>query len=118
MVGYIRESQRRLKKQEAALQAQKRKHFNQVKKDENTRKEDVEAAYKEAVDLYKQKKYHPAKDAFEHVDEIAPDYRATSSYLKIVDQDIITSDALAVKQQAVEIAHQQQEAEVARAKEK
>ena len=89
MAGYIRESQRRLKKQEDALQAQEREHYKQIKQDENTRKEDVEAAYKEAVDLYKQKKYHPAKDAFEHVDEIAPDYRATGSYLKIIDQDII-----------------------------
>jgi TolA-binding protein len=118
MAGYIRESQRRLRKQEDALHAQEREHYKQIKQDENVRKEDVEAAYKEAVDLYKQKKYHPAKDAFEHVDEIAPDYRATGSYLKIIDQDIITTDALAAKQQAVEIEHQQKEAETARAKEK
>jgi len=118
MAGYIKQSQRRLRKQEAALQAQERQHHNQIKKDESVRKQDVEAAYKEAVDLYKQKKYHPAKDAFEHVDEIAPDYRATGSYLKIIDQDIITGDALAAKQQAVEIAHQQKEAEAARVKEK
>jgi TolA-binding protein len=118
MAGYIKESQRRLRRQEEALHAQERQHYNQIKKDESTRKEDVETAYKEAVDLYKQKKYHPAKDAFEHVDEIAPDYRATGSYLKIIDQDIITSDALAAKQQAVEIGRQQKEAEAARAKEK
>jgi len=118
MTGYIKESQRRLKKQEAALQAQGREHYHQIKHDENARKEDVEAAYKQAVDLYKQKKYHPAKDAFEHVDEIAPDYRATGSYLKIIDQNIITADALAAKQQAVEITRQQKEAEAARAKEK
>ena len=118
MAGYIKESQRRLMKQENALHAQEREHNNQIKQDENARKEDVETAYKEAVDLYKQKKYHPAKDAFEHVDEIAPDYRATDSYLKIIDQDIVTADALAAKQQAVEIQHQQNEAEAARAKEK
>jgi len=118
MVGYIKESQRRLRKQEDALHHQEKERFEQIKQDENTRKEDVETAYKEAVDLYKQKKYHPAKDAFEHVDEIAPDYRATASYLKIIDQDIITADAIAAKQQAVEIEHQQNEAEAARAKEK
>ena len=118
MSGYIKESQRRLKRQEDALHSQQRERYNQIKQDESSRKEDVEAAYKEAVDLYKQRKYHPAKDAFEHVDEIAPDYRATSSYLKILDQDIITSDALAAKQQAVEIEHQQKEAEIARIKEK
>ena len=78
----------------------------------------MEEAYKEAVALYKQKKYHPAKDAFEHVEEIAPDYRATSSYLKIIDQDIIMADAVAAKQQKVEIERQQKEAEAARAKEK
>ncbi len=118
MAGYIRESQRRLRRQESALQAQERQHFHQIKEDEVTRKEDVEAAYKQAVELYKQKKYHPAKDAFDHVDEMAPDYRATDSYLKIIDQDIVLADALAVKAQAVEIARQQKEAEAARAKEK
>jgi len=118
MTGYIRESQRRLRRQEAALQAQERQHYDQMKQGENTRKEDVEEAYREAVELYKQKKYHPAKDAFEHVDEIVPDYRATDSYLKIIDQDIILADAEAAKQQAGEIARQQQEAEAARAKEK
>jgi len=118
MVGYIKESQRRLRKQEAALHAQEREHYNQIKQDETVRKEDVETAYKEAVDLYKQKKYHPAKDAFEHVDEIAPDYRATDSYLKIIDQDIVIADAVAAKQQAVEVARQQKEAEAARVKEK
>jgi TolA-binding protein len=118
MVGYIKESQRRLLKQEAALHAQERQHNNQIKQDENTRKEDVEQAYREAIALYKQKKYHPAQDAFEHVDEIAPDYRATNSYLKLIEQDIILADALAVKQQAIEVARQQKEAEAARAKEK
>ena len=84
----------------------------------SSRRREVEEAYKEAVALYKEKKYHPAKDAFEHVEEIAPDYRATTSYLKIIDEDIIISDAVAAKQQKVEIERQQKEAEVARAKEK
>ncbi len=118
MTGYIKDSQRRLKKQEAALNAQERAHYKQIKQDENARKEDVEQAYKEAIDLYKQKKYHPAQDAFQHVDEIAPDYRATNSYLKLIEQDIILADAQAVKQQAIEAARQQKEAEAARAKEK
>ncbi len=118
MAGYIRESQKRLRREESALQAQERQHYKQIKSDENARKEDVEAAYREAVDLYKQKKYHPAKDAFAHVDEIAPGYRATDSYLKIIDQDIVLADALAVRQQAKEVERQQKEAEAARAKEK
>ncbi len=118
MMGYIKESQRRLRRQENALRAQEKAHYKQVKQDENARKEDVEQAYREAVDLYKQKKYHPAKDAFEHVNEIAPDYRATDSYLKIIDQEIIATDALAAKQQVLEIQRQKKEAEAARAKEK
>jgi TolA-binding protein len=118
MVGYVKESQRRLKKQEAALNAQEREHLKQIKQDENARKEDVEQAYRDAIELYKQKKYHPAQDAFQHVDEIAPDYRATNSYLKLIDQDIVLADAQAVKQQAIEVARQQKEAEAARAKEK
>jgi len=118
MAGYIRESQRRLRRQEAALQSQEHQHYDQIKHDADVRKEDIEEAYREAVELYKEKKYHPAKDAFEHVDELVPDYRATDSYLKIIDQDIILSDAEAAKAQAVEIERQQQEAEAARAKEK
>ena len=118
MSGYIRESQDRLKKQENALHHQEHQRDSQMKQDEAGRRKEVEDAYKEAVALYKQKKFHPAKDAFEHVEEIAPDYRATASYLKIIDEDIIISDAVAAKQQKVEIARQQKEAEVARAKEK
>jgi TolA-binding protein len=118
MSGYIRESQRRLKLQENALRAQERAHDKQVKKDQTARQEDVEEAYKQAVDLYRQKKFHPAKDAFEHVNQIAPEYRATDSYLKIIDQEIIASDALAAKKQAAEVQRQQKEAEAARAKEK
>ena len=38
MAGYIRESQRRLRRQESALQAQERQHFHQIKEDEVTRK--------------------------------------------------------------------------------
>lgn len=50
---------------------------------------EVKAAYKEAVDLYRQKKFYPAQDAFEHVDKVVPGYRATRHYLKIIDRDII-----------------------------
>jgi len=118
MSGYIRESQVRLKKQEEALRRQENQRTGQIKEDESSRKREVEEAYKEAVALYKQKKFHPAKDAFQHVEEIAPDYRATTSYLKIIDEDIIISDAVAAKQQKVEMERQQKEAEAARAKEK
>ena len=118
MSGYIRESQSRLKKQEEALRRQENERTGQIKEDESSRRREVEEAYKEAVALYKQKKYHPAKDAFQHVEEIAPDYRATTSYLKIIDEDIIISDAVAAKQQKVEMERQQKEAEAARAKEK
>lgn len=118
MVGYVKESQRRLKKQEHALSAQENERLSQIKHDEESRRQEVEQAYKEAVALYKEKKYHPAQDAFKHVEEIVPDYRATASYLKIIEENIIIADGLAAKQQKVEISRQQKEAEAARAKEK
>ncbi len=118
MAGYIEESERRLRRQEAALRQEEHQHYNQIKKDEHARREEVEGAYKDAIELYRQKKYPQARDAFNHVGEIAPDYRATSSYLKIIDQYIVLADAQAMKQRAAEAARQQQEAETAQAKEK
>jgi tetratricopeptide (TPR) repeat protein len=49
---------------------------------------DIETAYQKAIDLYNQRKYHPAQEAFKHVNEMAPYYRGTDSYLAIIDQDI------------------------------
>ncbi len=102
MAGYIKENQVRVKKQQ-----------------------EVEAAYNDAVNLYKQKQFRPAKDAFAHLDQAAPDYQATRSYLKIVDQDIAAADAQAAQERAAELQRQQaqlqkqqEEAAAARAREK
>lgn len=118
MAHYIKESVRRLKTQESALKKEEQQHLRELKEDEKNHLQETETAYQEAVSLYHQKKFRAAKDGFEHVDEMYPDYKATRSYLKIVDQDIITGEALGAKQQQKEMERQQQEAEIARQKEK
>ena len=44
MAGYIKESQRRLRKQEEALSSQEKQRNNQIKQDQVVRKEDVESS--------------------------------------------------------------------------
>ncbi len=118
MTGYIKESERRLKMQEQAIKHEEVQRLKQVEQDDRSKQEDAQNAYQEAVALYKEKKYKAAKDQFEHVDELVPDYKAVRSYLHILDQDIIQQEALNIKQQKVEIERQNKEAEIARAREK
>src|SRR3989338_10090360 len=118
MIGYIKESERRLKLQEQAIKHQEVRYLKQEQQDERSRQEDAQNAYREAVALYKEKKYQAAKDQFEHIDALVPDYKAVRSYLRILDQDIIQQEALNIKQQKVEIERQNKESEIARAREK
>lgn len=118
MIGYIKESERRLKLQEQAIKHQEVQYLKQEQQDERSKQEDAQNAYREAVALYKEKKYQAAKDQFEHIDALLPDYKAVRSYLRILDQDIIGQEALNIKQQKVEIERQNKEAEIARAREK
>ncbi|MBI3314621.1 MAG: hypothetical protein HYZ86_01590 [Candidatus Omnitrophica bacterium] len=118
MTGYIKESERRLKLQEQAIKHEEVQRLKQVQQDDRFKQEDAQNAYREAVALYKEKKYKAAKDQFEHVDALVPDYKAVRSYLRILDQDIIQQEALNIKQQKVEIERQNKEAEAARAREK
>lgn len=118
MTRYIQKSEYRLRAQTAALQREQRQQMRQIEADETARQQQAREAYDTAVRFYKEKKYKEAKDSFEHADELLPDYKATRSYLKIIDQDIIASEALAQKQQKKEMARQEKEAEAAREREK
>ncbi len=118
MTGYIKESERRLKLQEQAIQHQSAAALKQEQQEIHSKVEDAETAYREAVALYREKKYKEAKDHFDHVEELVPDYKAVSSYLRIIDQDIIHDEALNAKKQKGEIERQNMEAEAARSREK
>ena len=50
--------------------------------------EEAHALYANAVAFYNEKKYDVAKDLFTKVGHLVVDYKATSSYLKLIDQDM------------------------------
>lgn len=118
MTRYIQQSESRLKAQDAALKREERDQVRQQEAQAQTRQQEAQQAYEEAVRFYREKKFREAKDAFEHVEELAPDYKAVRSYLRVVDQDIIAAETLAQKAQRVEVDRQQKEAEAARQREK
>ncbi|MBI4309004.1 MAG: hypothetical protein HY591_01590 [Candidatus Omnitrophica bacterium] len=118
MMNYIKKSEFRLKAQETALKREQQQQLKQQEWQEQSRQQEAQQNYEEAVRLYREKKFREAKDQFEHVEELAADYKAARSYLRLLDQDIIKVEALQQKQQKAEMEHQQKETEAARQKEK
>jgi len=51
--------------------------------------------FEEAVNLYKQQEYVPAKEKFKHVAELAPGHRLTTRYLKGIDKKIAEQKIMA-----------------------
>src|SRR3989338_4318298 len=102
MIGYIKESERRLKLQEQAIKHQKveierqnkeaeiaRAREKEVWRQEIDRKEkerkvqvnqQADKAYNEAVALYKDRKFAAAKEKFQEVEWVVPDYKAGRNY--------------------------------------
>lgn len=118
MVKHIEKSESRLKVQEAALKREQHQQVRQLIQSETARQQEAQQSYIDAVRYYKEKKFKEAKDQFEHVEELIPDYKGTRSYLRILDQDIIREEALALKQQKREIERQNKDVETAREREK
>jgi TolA-binding protein len=118
MKYYIKESERRSKLQRAALQREETDQERRANEDQKLLAERAENSYQTAVTLYKQQKFREAKDEFVVVEELYPDYKAVRSYLQIVEQDIIQSEHLNMKEQTKEIDRQQREEEIARLREK
>ena len=118
MKYYIKESERRSKLQQAALQREETDQERRVNEDQKVLTERAETSYQTAVTLYKQQKFREAKDEFTVVEELCPDYKAVRSYLQIIEQDIVQSEHLNMKEQTKEIERQQKEEEIARLREK
>ncbi len=118
MQRYIQQSEFKLKAQEKALKREQKQQVQQLEAEGHSRQQEAQQSYETAVRLYREKKYPEAKDQFEHVEDLVPDYKGTRSYLRIIDQDIVQNDSMTKKEQRVEIDRQQKEAEAARQREK
>ncbi len=118
MDGYIRESPRVFRKKEVALKKEEDDRLHRVHLEDIDRRKEIEDSYQAGVSLYKQKKYAAAKEEFEHVQELQADHKATRSYLKIIDQDIIVEKDEAAKEKQKELEREQKEQEAAVQQEK
>lgn len=118
MKDYIRLSEKRFKSQAKAMRKEEQDIVNRSIAEERQRQQQVRDAYDEGVTLYKQKKFKASRDKFMFVEETIPEFKATRSYLKILEQDILKQDQKDLVKQKKEIARQQGEAESERVKEK
>lgn len=109
------EAQRKKEEKEARLAKEKEERANRLKEKEEAdkkRQEELETArqqkeqdkiaqdkekqfmaevnhsYKEAISLYKQKRYDEAKTKFEELQGLAGDYKETKTYLRRIDDDV------------------------------
>ncbi len=118
MKNYIRGSEKRFKLQTQALQKEGRDRQVRTAEDQRVREQQVQEAYSKAVALYKQKKFKQSREEFILVEQLIPEFKATRSYLKLLDQNIALQEKDELKNQKKEIARQQEEAEAARVREK
>jgi TolA-binding protein len=118
MKDYIKGSERRFKLQAQALKKEGREREARTLEEQRAREQQVSEAYATAVTLYKQKKFKPSREEFMLVEQLIPEYKATRSYLKLLEQNIAIQDKDEAKNQQKEIARQQEEAEAARSREK
>ena len=118
MIKYIDQSALKLKAQETAIKRQERQQLRSLAQDKQVKMMDAATAYTQAVAYYKEKKYKEAKDMFTHVEELSENYKGTQSYLRIIDQNILESEASLNKQDKKELQRQREEAEKARQREK
>jgi len=88
MKGYMRESVRKTKKQDAALRKEEDRRLKQLEIERGFSAKEVEKAYQIGVTLFKQKKYIESKNEFERVEDMFPDHKATRSYIMVINQEI------------------------------
>ena len=115
MSDYIRQSPDRFSRQETALRKEETLHRQQEEQSEEGRNREIKKSYDEGVSLYKQKKYRAAKEEFLSVEELLPEHKATRSYLKIIEQELIIQKD---KEAQEELERKRKEEELARQQEK
>ena len=79
--------------------------------------EQAEPIYQEALQHYKQRQFKEAKNRFQEVASIIPDYKWTEKYLERIDRDIKEDILLAQKRRALELKMKNDREELARKRE-
>ena len=74
----------------------------------------AEPLYQEALRHYKQREFKEAKNRFEEVVSIIPDYRSTEKYLERIDRDIKEEILLTQKRRALELKLKNEQEELVR----
>ncbi|MCA9400240.1 MAG: hypothetical protein KC713_01335, partial [Candidatus Omnitrophica bacterium] len=111
MRDYIREDVRKTEKKEKALKDEEQKRLRRLEIERGYSAKEVEEEYQRAVQHYKLENFIEARNAFEHVEDMFPDHKATRSYLMIIEQEI-------KKEQAELIETRLREESIARTKAK
>jgi len=113
--------ERQNKEAEIARAREKEVWRKEIERKEKERKEQVNEqagkVYGEAVALYKDRKFAAAKEKFQEVEWVVPDYKAERSYLKRIDKDIAEEEKRIAVQKEKDLEKQKWEEEVARKKE-
>lgn len=118
MKDYIKVSEQKFKSQAKAMRKEERERLSREAAAEREHQQRVKSAYEKAVALYKQRDYKAARDEFQGVEQLMPEFKATRSYLKLLEEKIAAQDKDEILKQKKEISKQQNEAESERAREK
>ena len=86
MVKNIKESQQRLKIQEAALRKVKEDLLHEQMEQKRQNDQEIENEYQQGLFLFRQKKYDQAKDVFDSVELLSANYKSTREYLRQINQ--------------------------------
>jgi len=80
-------------------------------------KDQAETVYQEALFYYKHRQFDLAKDRFQEVELVFPDYKSTSKYLKRIDKDLWDDFRFREQQRAQKLAQHERRAELAKKRE-
>jgi tetratricopeptide (TPR) repeat protein len=118
MKGYIKVSEKKFKSQAAAMRKEGQERVSLTIAQERERQQQVQDAYEKGVTLYKRQNYKAAKDEFMLVEQLIPEFKATRSYLKLLEEKMAVEEKADIVNQKKEIVRQQKEAEAGRIREK
>lgn len=79
--------QKRLAKTNMKSQKERSRWIDEKQRMQKIKKE-IGPIYQSAVSLYKQKKYHEAKNRFQAINRLLPHYKSSVQYLAQIDEDI------------------------------
>ncbi|MBL8013659.1 MAG: hypothetical protein JNN05_07405, partial [Candidatus Omnitrophica bacterium] len=118
MKDYIKVSEKKFKSQAQAMRREEQGRIALTTEQEKRQQEQVRTSYQDGERFYKMKNYKAARDEFTLVEQLIPEYKATRSYLKLLEEKIAEQDKVDIVNQKKEIVRQQKEADDSRIKEK